>query len=603
MRTRLSFYSLLLLLLVLAYVAGFSVEYMLDPLGRSPVLDGAENLGLAEKIALGELPREPLYRALLYPWVLSLVGQQGTVLALVATVWGVLCHMLNAVFVGMLAKRLWGSRSAAYLASLMYVVYPVALYFSVQVLDITLGMTLFLGAIYLALCACDCSNVAARSTLLMIAGLLGGACVLTRPNFLLPLLLLPVLPAVLYWESARAWRRALLPGGLLLLGLSLPLLGQGLLNQHLSGSFRVLPWQGAYNLYAANHATANGKFFMQSVSFDQIPSGMNPTRMESEYLYRQAKGEAGSTSIDSMNRYWRSELWQEVSADPLRWLQLMGRKSIYVLNDWEQYNNLTYAFHKARFTLLRWNPLGWGVLLLGGVVCGVLGYPRAQRGVFISLGLLGLAYAAGVLLFFASARFRLPLVPLLTVLCGGAAVLPWLEWWRTRRRALIQVGIGCLLGALCVYGNIFDARDEASFIQDELLLADACAKLGEDAEALRYAEAVLLRDPDRGEAQRIQVASLFNLWMNRADGEVSADLWLRLEHALLDVSHEDATTLFISGVYAWHDERPEEAIQIWRTAEKDFPKSSRFSQAAIRVVNQSSASEEADSFIRALLFD
>jgi hypothetical protein len=45
----------------------------------------------------------------------------------------------------------------------------------------------------------------------------------------------------------------------------------------------------------------------------------------------------------------------------------LGRKVYALLNDWEQYNNKTYAFHQARSPWLRWNPLSWGVLLVPGV--------------------------------------------------------------------------------------------------------------------------------------------------------------------------------------------------------------------------------------------
>ncbi len=588
MSSRTSFYSLLFLVCALAYVGGFGAEYLLDPLGRAPVLDGAENLAWAQVIATGELPAEPFYRALLYPWVLSLFGLDAATLVPVASLLGVLCHLLNVLLVGQLSKCLWGRSSAGWFASMIYVIYPVALYFSVQVLDITFGITLFLASIYAVLRACRAHGTVLRLALLIIAGLLGGVCVLARPNFLLPLLVFPFVPALLYCGQAQIRLRAMLEGLLLLLALSLPLLGQGLLNYRLSGSFRVLPWQGAYNLYAANDATANGKYFTQSVSFDEIPAGMNPTRMESEYLYLRAeggdlKGEDAPLEIDAMNAYWRAQFWEEITTNPWRWLGLMGRKSVYVVNDWEQYNNLTYAYHKARFSFLRWNPLGWGVLCLGGVFCGVLGYSKARRGVFISLGLLGLAYAAGVLLFFASARFRLPLVPLLAALCGGWAVLPWHEWYRSRQRALMLVGGGCLLGAVCVYGNFFDARNDASFIQDELLLASASAKLGEDAQALRYAEAVLGRDPARAEAKRLQVASLFNMWMS-GDSQDRSLLWPPLGVALAELKQHDASTLFIAGVYAWELGDHAAAATAWREALQRFDEGADSSAKALQAV-------------------
>jgi len=116
------------------------------------------------------------------------------------------------------------------------------------------------------------------------------------------------------------------------------------------------------------------------------------------------------------------EIWE----DPSRWLGLMGRKVAYLFNDWEQYNNLSYGYQKARFTFLRFNPLGWGCLLLGAFGGLWMGWPRMERSRAGAVALLLLAYAAGLLLFFVSARFRLPLAPLLCVFCGGI----WMQYRR-----------------------------------------------------------------------------------------------------------------------------------------------------------------------------
>ncbi|CAA6676527.1 MULTISPECIES: glycosyltransferase family 39 protein [unclassified Lentimonas] len=594
----------LIVLAVLVYGCGFCLEFLVDSLGRSPVLDGRENLAWAELIAAGQVPVEPLYRALLYPWVLSFFPQGSLWLV---SFFGLLCHFMNGFLVGCLAERLWKSRLAAWVAGLLYAAYPVALYFSVQVLDLTFALSLFLGSVVLFLRS-GAAQVRWRALFLAIlCGVLGGLAVLARPNFLPAVLLLPLLPILQVYVSrqptGRACGSACLIGGALLL----TLIGQGAWNLRQSGEFRILPWQGAYNLYAANREGANGKFYKQRVAFDQVPAGMNTTRMESEYLYRKALGPDAELDVGAMSSYWRAQLFREIADDPVRWIGLMGKKVVYLFNDWEQYNNLTYAYHKDRFLLLQWNPLGWGMLLLCGVFCGLLGYSKARRGVFLSLGLLGLAYAAGVLIFFASARFRLPLVPLLAVLCGGWTVLPWREWYQSRRRAWMLVGAGCLLGAVCVYSNFFDARDDASFIQDELLLASASAKLGEDAEALRYAEAVLVRDPARAEAKRIQVVSLFNLWMNlflQGNREASVVLWRDLELADMGEIPEGGAILFIRGVIAWRQGDLSSARLLWRRGVVEF--GSRSSAEALNLVGPSGQGQdpsyEGGSSMKQILF-
>ena len=99
-----------------------------------------------------------------------------------------------------------------------------------------------------------------------------------------------------------------------------------------------------------------------------------------------------------MNHYWRQQLVQDIAGDPLRWFGLMGRKVFYLLNDWEQYNNLTYAYHKERFAFLQYNPLGWGLLLIGAASCCWFFRASLDGRLLLSMGGVFALYAAGVLL-------------------------------------------------------------------------------------------------------------------------------------------------------------------------------------------------------------
>lgn len=543
-----------MVLAALSLGMGFAFDYLADPLGLSPVLDARENLAWAERIAAGELPAEPFYRALLYPALLSLFPFP----LWMAPFFGLLCHWLNALLCGLMARRLWQNTAAAWLAGLIYAVYPVSLYFSVQILDITFALTLFLLGVYGLL------RLRERPSwwLAALAGGAAGLAVLARPNFLPAVLLFPALAVWLTYCHGRKWRPALM-GGLALLA---PLLGffalQGGINHALSGEFRVLPWQGSYNLYAANREGANGKYFVQQLAFDEVARGMNPTRMESEYLYRQQAGPEATTSVAAMNAHWRAKLIESISEDPLRWLGLMGRKAAYLVNDWEQYNNLSYAYQKDRFPLLRWNPLGWGILLLGAAAALMLGWRRLGRQEASAVALVALAYAAGLLLFFVSARFRLPLAPFLCVGCGGLALLVRERGWWRRPGAGFAIGLLALLATLS-YGDWWQARDRDTFIQDEVLLADAALRSGADAKALKYADKALARDPARQDVRRLQVSARFNLWL-KAEGPAAEAHWEALLGAIQKIEQADAMTWFVRGVIEWRSGAREAAVAAWR---------------------------------------
>lgn len=557
----------LLAVLAVLYVLMFGMSFLADPLGQVPVLDARENVAWAAVIREGALPAEPIYRALLYPWVLAQLPAAS--LPAGATCLGVFMHLVSAALVGLIALRLWRVESAAWASALLFAIYPVALYFAGQVLDITFSISFFLGAVYLLLRSMESASLRTHLLLGLAAGLLGGVAVLARPNFLPAVL---CFPCVVLLVQARPWGAALAVSA----GILCALCAQGFVNQQLSGQFRLLPWQGAYNLFAANREGANGKYYMQRVTFDAVPAGANTTRMESEHFYREAFGADADFEVDAMNAYWREQLRESVAADPWRWLGLMARKGFYVFNNWEQYNNLSYHYHQARWPLLAWNPLGWGVLLLfaGAGLC--FGYRNSDRPAFWGITILGLAYAAGLLLFFVSARFRLPLVPLLCVAAGGCVFLRRPQGRRDWSLAIILL---LCLGGL-TFGNWFDARDRAPFIQDEVLLAKANSELGDDLQALALSRSVLARDPMRAEAQGLELTSLFNLWLLQRE----PIYWQDLAPALERVQSSDAAVEFIRGVFLWREAQPQQAIAIWQAAVRDFGAKARSSADALQAV-------------------
>lgn len=608
---------LLIVAAVVLVAFGHWTHYASSPLGRFPVLDARENLAWAERILAGDLPGESFYRALGYPAVLAVLdAATGALsLAIVASGFGLVLHFLNAWLVALIARKVWRDCLAGWLAGACYGLYPVSLYFAVQLFDVTLGISLFLGAILATVWGGrEERSLSQPAVCEVAAGLLMGLAVLVRPHFLLPALARPIWMlaggsiatachsvARCFSPRRRSHRAALAgPGtkatrhGILRCGfwpaawVALPLIGillvQGLLNLALGGEFRVLPWQGAYNLYAANKAGADGRYFEQSVYFDELPKGANPTRRESELLYALETGAEPPYSIDEMNIYWRAKTVYEVLEDPFGWLALLGRKAVYLFNDWEQYNNLTYAFHKERSPWLNWNPLGWGVLLVFGGV-GWLAGPRDSRWRSNHLMLLFLfaAYGAGVVLFFASARFRLPLVPLLAIGLGGLIPLGR-ELWR-KRDPRLAIGVAALALALSVltFPNWLNARDTSTFLQDHILLATAAMEAGNDRLALEQAENALARDPSRPDAIRLAMAARFNLLlMGKFPAE--PEQWQRLRKLHERLPGTDRVSDFIGATALWQTGDRQAALEAWKALLKVHGQAAASSAKALQAV-------------------
>lgn len=526
--------------LVVLYGAGYLLWYSATPLGLHPVLDGREMVLLAERLAAGTMPAEPFYRAPLYPALLALLIDRELALpdlAFTARLLNFALHCASTTLVGLLALRLWRYEPAALLAAALFGLNPVVLHFAGDPLDITLAMALMLGGIYCALRGAANGPVAGWSA---FAGLLFALATLARPQ------LIVLFAGWSLWLVTRPYAV-----GLRLRGLGVALVPallvfglMGAINYAHSGDFVILPWQGGFNLWAANHRGADGRYFEQTTRLASYVEGVNPARLEAERLYR-ARQPGQPEDWATTTRYWRRAALAEVHADPLAWLGLVARKAWYLLNDFEQYNNKTYVVHKARSPWLAPNPLCWG-LLAGLAVCGWL--RLADRAAARLLALLVLAYAGSLLLTYVSARFRLPLVPLAAALGGGVAC-PGLQ---AAPRALLA---GVVIAGLALL-PLPSADRERTFVQDYLLLARAALESGATMEAEEHARTALGLVPDHPAALELVCVARFNAW-TRSD--LRSDTLGPVVSACTDSAAESPVASRVLGIAAWRAGRDDEA--------------------------------------------
>ncbi len=341
----------------LAYASGHLGWYLTTPLGRVPVLDERENLALAESIFRGTLPAEPFYRASGYALVLASLRSLGVAagaLFSTALALGAVLHAVNAGLVALLARR-WFGPGAALAAGLLCALNPVLVHYSTQALDAVPALTLFLAGL---VCLAPFLGTPAGSGgagRWIGASMFWAAATLMRPNYLLVWALLPVL-ALPGWRTRPGRRQfaAAFTGGLLFLATA----GW---QEKVSGVAGFLPWQGAYNLWAANQPGFHGRYYTQHLSLPPALAEKNPARAESMLLYQQETGRP-PTDIVAMNAHWHAKFLGYVGQHPFAWFGQLARKFYALLNDWEQYNNKTFAFHHDLSPWLRWNPLTFGVL-------------------------------------------------------------------------------------------------------------------------------------------------------------------------------------------------------------------------------------------------
>ncbi|MEO6876754.1 MAG: hypothetical protein ABI222_18230 [Opitutaceae bacterium] len=559
--------------IALAYASGHLSWYLTTPLGRVPVLDEHENLALAESIFRGTLPTEPFYRASGYALVLAgfrSLGVSASGLFPVALALGAVLHAVNAGLVALLARR-WFGPVAALLAGLLFALNPVLVHYATQALDATPALTLFLtGLVFLAPELASLPTENRRALRWTGASLAWAAATLLRPNYLLVWLTLPLLA----WFAIRGRLKTNRgSGGRVTFGVTSAWVGVALSGVVLflamagwqasvSGTVGFLPWQGAYNLWAANRPGSNGRYFMQHVSLPPALAETNPARAESMLLYQMETGKTPG-DIFAMNNHWRARFIGYVVQHPFAWFGQLARKTYALLNNWEQYNNKTFAFHQARSPWLRWNFLSWGVVFILGTAGAARLIAESPR-TAVSLAFLTGACAISIGLFFVSARFRLPLAAIATVLAGGALGAPdfWRTWSRSRQLALAGM---LVLAGLLTFSNFDGVKDRNTFVQDHALLAHAASTVGDDRLAWHEANAALGLQETHPDALRIAVASYFNQLLDDTARPAETLLWSRACVDLLNDAHVDAPDLrAVATLAVWRSGQHETALELWR---------------------------------------
>lgn len=479
----------------LLYALGHLTWYLGTPLGRVPVLDERENLDLAAAIAGGTVEHAPFYRAPGYALLLALfrlAGVPGPALFPAALLLGVLLHAANTLLVSSLSRR-WFGPGAGLLAGLLFGLDPVMVHYATQALDATLSLTLFLAGLGLLFRSLEPPGGQAGWA---GASALWSAAAAVRPNFLLPWA--GLWPAALALPGARLRRLAAALTGVLVL------CAMALWQHGVTGTAGVTPWQGPYNLWAANRPGANGRYYTQRVSLPPELARGNPARAESIILY-QAEHDGRSAGISEMNAFWRAKFVDEVTHHTGRWAELMLRKAYALLNNFEQYNNKTFAFHKALSPWLWWNPICWGLILILGTAGGArLASERPLQAAVLAW--VAASVAASVVLFFVSARFRLPLAAILAALAGGCAGSSgcWAAWGRGAR---LGVALALVAAAALAFSRAGGVADKSTYVQDHALLARAAYTVGDDALALREAEEALKLQPWHPDALAIAEAA------------------------------------------------------------------------------------------------
>ena len=367
----------------------------------SPTIDALYHHLWAKQIAEGNiLAGGPFFRAPFYPYFLGLLysifGTNFTVVIIIQHLIGILAIPL----VFLVAKNYFPP-AVAVIAAILTSVNGVLIYFESQMLLDFLTVIFYLLFIYFLTIA----QKKDESKWYFISGLVAGLFALTRPN------ILAVLPLVCFWIFLLGTnlKTKIKHSLILLTGTILLLLPVTLRNIIVGGDTVLIASQGGINFYIGNNEQADG--------YTAILPGFGHTWQYSDADYEASKSlgkKPGTIKPSEVSSYYYKKAVNFIVSSPAIYFRLLVKKIYLFWNRFEISNNNNIYFltdyigmsYYPLFIFAIISPLGF----IGSILC----FFKGRR--FWIFPILIFGYMATVIMFFITARFRLPIVPLLSIM-------------------------------------------------------------------------------------------------------------------------------------------------------------------------------------------
>ena len=377
----------------------------------------------------------------------------------------------------------------------------------------------------------------------VLPGVLLGLAALAVANVLL------FLPFLIFWlflinrSSQAANRRILQQSVLLILGCAGAIAPVTVRNYLIGHDFVLISHNAGINFYIGNNP-----------DYDRTVN-IRPGQ-EWLMLAEMPEREAGIERPAAKSRFFFAKSWDFISADPLGYTRLLLRKFYLFWHGNEILRNLDPYYARNDSLILRILLWKYGLAFPFGLVAslavpGLVLFWRSPSGQTPHgrlLLLFLLAYLLSLVLFFITARYRLPLAPLLLLFAGyGIKSFRFSEHWK---RAVF------LFPCLLVLTNLgAGPMDMAGNVHQHFWLGYAYGKKGMQAHAVRQYRAVLEQRPDHADA----LVSLAALYSDQKQYSRAIELY----HAFLEFYPEAVLVRFLQGNAYLGAQRYEDAVSVF----------------------------------------
>ena len=355
--------------------------------------------------------------------------------------------------------------------------YPPAIFFDGHIQKSSVDLVLMAGLT----CAVAAYVSDRRPRWLVVLGAVLGCLVLNREN---ARLLFPFLALWLFvWNRDLPVARRLQAVAVFTLAVLLPAAPVAMRNYYVGGEALLSTSQLGPNFYIGNHAGASG-------AYEPLVPDRSNVIFEREDAVRLATAARGRPlSPSEVSGYWLSAALDDIRRDPAAWARLLFKKLLLSVNTVESADTESLEFHAAYSPVLRLlRPFTFGVLLPLAVL-GIALTASDFRRLSVLYG-IALVFIGSVVLFFAMARYRYPVVPVVVLFAAAALVEFPAAWSRHRQRAL--VGLACAAAVALVVNTPMRVASDETFAN----FGAALLRLDRPREAIPFLQRAVELLPD-----------------------------------------------------------------------------------------------------------
>ncbi len=506
----------------------------------------------ARTFAGGErLTDGPYYRAPLYSWVLGATYKVAGFGPLAPRIVQAVLGALTCGLLFVIGRQLF-SRVVGLVAGLAAGSYWILVFFTGELLIPTLATFLDVLLLWLLIEAHrrKCLGCWAAS------GIVLGLSAIARPNILL------FAPVILVWAlMVRSGRRdRVLTGVTFTVACLIPVLPITVRNCVVGGDCVLISSQGGVNLYIGNNPESDGV----NVLLPGTRPHWHDTYLDQIAIAERAEGR--SLKPSEVSRYYLRQTWEFVREQPRAAAGLLYTKLTCFWNRHEFSNNKDIYDYTSRYApFTGYLPLGFGVVGPLGLL-GLITYWPRRRELFPLWGFL-LVYMISVVLFFSSARFRVPVVPVLILY--GAAGCVWIVGTIGRRRWRSLVEASVFLALAAVFCN---AQQEDRSVPGlwHLTTAAMLAEKGEIDQAIAEYEKAIAEYPGNHEA----FGDMASLYLLRGQFVVAE----RAARRAVELNPGYAKGLDVLGAVIARQGRIEESLSYFRRSVASVPHNAQAQQ-------------------------